>query len=117
MLLTLKGRKSSNVYTIPVTYVQEGNRVICFTNGSWWKNLCGGATVTLVLKGRERQGRATPLRDNQERIVREHISFLQKIPQVAKYRSVRLDAQMQPDYDDVVRASQHFVLIQIELAG
>jgi hypothetical protein len=115
MLLTFTGRKSGKGYTIPVLYRQEGKRVMCFTNSPWWKNLRGGAPVTLVLKGRELQGSATPVLDDQERSVREHAAFLQKNPGVAKVRGIRLDAQKQPDYDDVVRASEHFVLIQIQL--
>src|SRR2546430_13303099 len=96
MLLTFKGRKSSKIYTIPLTYVQEGNMITCFTNSAWWKNLRGGAPVTLVIKGRELQGVATPMMDDRELIVRELYAFLQKNPRDAKYRSVRLDARKQP---------------------
>lgn len=88
---------------------------MCFTSSLWWKNLRGGAPVTVVVKGRKRQGIATPVQDDKELIVREMYTFLQKNPGSAKYRSVRLNAQKQPEYDDVVRAALSYVLIQIQL--
>lgn len=115
MFLSFTGGKSGKKYTIPLLYQQEGNRVMCFTSSPWWKNLRGGAPVTVVVKGRERQGIATLVQDEKELIVRELYTFLQKNPSSAKYRSIRLDAQKQPEYDDVVRAASHDILIQIQL--
>jgi deazaflavin-dependent oxidoreductase (nitroreductase family) len=66
MLITFTGRKSGRTYTTPVAYHQpDDHTVILFTQREriWWKNLIGGAQVTLRLRGRDIQGTATALPD------------------------------------------------------
>jgi hypothetical protein len=60
MLITFTGRKSGKVYTIPVGYVRADEAILTSTlrSNRWWKNLCGGAPVTLYLQGRELKGSA-----------------------------------------------------------
>src|SRR5690349_3309666 len=53
MLITLTGRKSGRQITTPVSYIPDGDGVLLFTAGMWWKNLRDGAPVTLRLKGRD----------------------------------------------------------------
>lgn len=58
MLITVRGRKTGNLYTTPVYYMRDGN-CICFYSGKalhWIKNLTGGAQVTLRLQGRDVRG-------------------------------------------------------------
>lgn len=57
------GRKSGRSYTTPVTYSPEGEQIVFHTTQRWWKNLEGGARVTLQLRGRERVGYALPTQD------------------------------------------------------
>jgi hypothetical protein len=61
MILTLRGRKTGQSYTFPVTYLQESNTVFCLTRFNWWKNLRGGAEVMLRLRGKSVTGIAEPL--------------------------------------------------------
>lgn len=63
MTLSFQGRKSGKRYTIPVGYLQRGETLYLFTHSSWWKNLRGGAPVTLRLRGKTVQGRAEPMQD------------------------------------------------------
>ncbi|HQY93863.1 nitroreductase/quinone reductase family protein [Caldilinea sp.] len=63
ILLSFTGRKSGTQYTIPVGYLQEANRLYVFTHSSWWKNLRGGAPVTVQLRGTEVQGAANVVED------------------------------------------------------
>jgi deazaflavin-dependent oxidoreductase (nitroreductase family) len=60
LLITFTGHKSGRVYTTPTEYVQQGDTVTLFTQKSriWWKNLRGGAPVTLRLRGRDVPGTA-----------------------------------------------------------
>lgn len=60
VLITFTGRKSGRTYTTPLAYMREGDTVTLFTQKSrtWWKNLQGGAAVTLQLKGQTVQGDA-----------------------------------------------------------
>ena len=64
MLLTMTGRKSGRRITTPVSYLPNGEgRLILFTFSPWWKNLQGGALVTLRIKGRDVPAVATPDND------------------------------------------------------
>jgi deazaflavin-dependent oxidoreductase (nitroreductase family) len=63
ILLTFTGRKSGKFYTLPVGYLQEENRLYIFTHSSWWKNLRGGAQVTVQLRGESVQGKADIVED------------------------------------------------------
>jgi hypothetical protein len=63
MLITFTGRKSGRSYTTPVTYSQQGEQIVFHSTQRWWKNLEGGARVTLRLRGRDRVGYALPTHD------------------------------------------------------
>ena len=56
LLITFTGRKSGTRYTTPVSYSQQGDEISIFTHATWWKNVIGGAPVTLYLRGREVTG-------------------------------------------------------------
>src|SRR4030042_5733909 len=53
MLMTVTGRKSRAAYTTPVNYLPVGEELwtVSFRNRTWWRNLRGGAAVTLRLRG------------------------------------------------------------------
>jgi deazaflavin-dependent oxidoreductase (nitroreductase family) len=67
MLITFTGRKSGRVYTTPVQYAQDGNRLYVVTSEgyTWWKNLRGGAAVQVCLRGRSLHGQASATTDAQ----------------------------------------------------
>lgn len=46
-----------------MTYLQDGDTIIFFSNQRWWKNLQGGAPGTLRVKGRSIAGTALPSTD------------------------------------------------------
>jgi hypothetical protein len=115
MLLSFTGRKSGKRYAIPVSYVREDDTFTCFTDSRWWQNLRGGASVTLLVKGQELQGIATPVFDDKETIAHHLRLFLQKVPRDAKFHAVRLSSSGQPDSDDIARAAQTDILIQVQL--
>lgn len=60
MLMTVTGRKSGKQYCIPVQYVQEQDDLYVITSETytWWRNLQGSATVTVHLRGIDREGTA-----------------------------------------------------------
>lgn len=65
MLLTFHGRKSGKRYTIPVGYLEQGNRLYIFCHAGWWKNL-PGQRVTVRLRGKDVPGIAQQLEDKQK---------------------------------------------------
>ncbi len=60
MLITFRGRKSGKTYTTPVDYHHMGQSIIAYSwkNRSWWKNLRGGAPVTVRIRGKDLSGTA-----------------------------------------------------------
>lgn len=63
MLISVTGKKSGKVYTMPVQYKQVNQDTILFISQkerTWWRNLRGGAPVTLYVRGQQLQGIATP---------------------------------------------------------
>ncbi|MDQ6695353.1 MAG: nitroreductase family deazaflavin-dependent oxidoreductase [Chloroflexota bacterium] len=76
LLLTFTGRKSGRQFTTPIGYRRVGDKtLVLFTDSPWYKNLLGGAPVTLMLKGREMSGWAVASNDT-EQIVRETVEHL-----------------------------------------
>jgi hypothetical protein len=114
MLLSFKGRKSGKHYTLPISYIREGDTVICFTDTrtSWWKNL-RNVPVTLHLKGQHLQGIAEAVQGDRADVKRELATFLQQSPRDAKYKGVRLGAEGQPDHDDIAQVVQWAIMVQI----
>ena len=62
MLVTFTGRRSGRRRTNPVGYARDGEALIVLVGWperkSWWRNLRGGAPVTVVVRGRPLAGRA-----------------------------------------------------------
>lgn len=66
MLLTFTGRKTGKKYTTPVGTVRQGSTLIVFTHSKWWKNLIGGAPVSVRLQGKTLHGMAFPVQEVDE---------------------------------------------------
>jgi deazaflavin-dependent oxidoreductase (nitroreductase family) len=117
MLLTVTGRRSGRRYSMPVSYLRDADRVRCFTGRemTWWRNLRGGAEVTLQIAGVERRGRAEAVADDKERIEQALGDFLTRLPRDAVYYDVGLDSAQWPLAADVHRAAGQVVSIEISL--
>jgi len=115
LLITFTGRKSGKTYTTPVDYSQDGDRVTIFTHANWWKNLRGGAPVTLRIQGRELQGLAEPIAEDKQAVAAGMMAHLRKVPSDAKYYGVTFDEQGNPRAEEVEKAVQSVVMIRIQL--
>jgi hypothetical protein len=60
IVLTVTGRRTGKQRTFPVAYQQEGDTLQLHVDWPerkvWWKNLIGGAPVTVRLRGQVRHG-------------------------------------------------------------
>lgn len=63
MLITFRGRTSGKTYTIPVGYLQRGNRLFLFSHSGWSKNLQNSTPVVVRLRGRTVHGTAAHIND------------------------------------------------------
>lgn len=116
MLVTVTGRKSGKSYTTPVNYVRQGNTLytLSLRERSWWRNLRGGARVTLVLRGKEIRGKGTVIETNGG--VAEALSaYLQLAPQYARYLRIQTDEQGHPATQDINDQAQSRVVVQIDI--
>jgi hypothetical protein len=116
MLIRVTGRKSGRIYTTPVNYVRDGGIrwVTSFRNRTWWRNLKGGAPVSVLLAGKELSGQGQAIVDAED-VAESLRGFFQKVSGRAKYFGVRLDPEGRPDAQDCSRAAQEHVIIRIEL--
>jgi deazaflavin-dependent oxidoreductase (nitroreductase family) len=71
LLLTVTGRKTGRVYTVPVTRHESGDALVVFAAGGWRRNLRGGAAVRVTLDGSERTGEAQ-LEEDPDRVVQAY---------------------------------------------
>jgi len=119
MLLTLRGRRSGRFYTIPVQYAREGNTVIVYPGRAeektWWRNLAGGADVTLRIKGRDLRGHAVAVTDDREAIADGLRIWLRRFPSGARRLGVARDPEGSLDPQDLARAAERIVIVRVEL--
>jgi deazaflavin-dependent oxidoreductase (nitroreductase family) len=112
-LITFTGRKSGKTYTTPVSYFQKDHQVCVFTHANWWKNLQGGAPVTLRLRGKEVKGNAESIPDDKQAIATELAEHLKRHHFDAKFYNVNFDEQGNPIKEQVELAVKSVVLVRV----
>jgi deazaflavin-dependent oxidoreductase (nitroreductase family) len=116
MLITYSGRKSGRVYTLPVNYLREDGlfTVISFRDRTWWRNLRGGAQVTLRVMGLDLKAVGEVVED-EERVTRLLLVFLQKLPHYARYFDISSGIDGEPKIEDATEAAMKRVVIRLHL--
>ncbi len=114
LLITFTGRKSGKTYTTPVSYTRHNGQVHIFSHANWWKNLRGGAPVTLRLRGQDVQGTADVVADDKSAIAAALSAHLQNQPFDARFYDVTMDDNGNPVTEDVERAVKTVVLIRVQ---
>jgi deazaflavin-dependent oxidoreductase (nitroreductase family) len=114
MLITFRGRRSGKLYTTPVRYVRVGNTVRCFTTAEsrWWRNLSGGADVTLRIAGANGRYHATPMEPDPSQIREALAHYLTLFPGDAVYHGVRLSSDGKLLSEDLDRASHEAIVVE-----
>jgi hypothetical protein len=117
LLVTVTGRRSGRAYTLPVSYLQDGDLLLVTSmrHRSWWRNLRGGAVVAMWLAGRERRGWGEVL-EEESQVAAGLLGFLRKMPHWSGFYGVRRDGGGQPIPEDVARTAQRTVIVRIDLA-
>ena len=115
MLITVTGRKSGRPISTPVEYYEMDDTlyVVSGRDRTWWRNLRGGAYVTLRLRGREVKGRGKSILD--EKTVAARLSrIIARYPSRARFFGVRVD-EGKPNAEDVARVAKERLVIQIRV--
>ena len=116
ILITFTGRKSGKTYTIPVSYVRDGDRLMMISKRehSWWKNLQGGAQVTLYMQGHTLKARGEVFMDA-ETVANKLLLFLQHFPGYQRLIHIRLATNGQPENPEAFqRFAQGMVIVLIK---
>lgn len=116
MLVTYTGRKSGQVYTIPVNYLRQDDifTTTSFRQRTWWRNLRGGAPITIRVKGQNLKAEANVIEDDQG-VTTGLMAYLRQAPNLARYYNVGLDPEGQPNPDDVAQTAKNRVIIRTKL--
>lgn len=116
LLLTFKGCKTGKSYTTPLSYAREGNRILCFTDAGWSRNLQGGAPVTVMVRRKVLEGIGESITDDPERIGEALTLYFRRVPRDARFYGVQLDSQGEPDPQQVARAARGIIFVEIQLS-
>ena len=116
MLMTYTGRKSGKSYTTPMNYLEIGD--VFYTISSrervWWRNLRGGAQVTLRLEGKDIPAWAESI-EEKDQVASNLLQYLKTAPQLARYMNVRINSDGLPNPEDVARLAQGKVVVSTAL--
>ena len=117
ILITYIGRKSGKTSTVPVNFLLEEKtiHVISLRHRNWWRNLKGGASVEVLLKGKQRNAWAI-LVEEQQKVTKELDLFCRHDPKYAQYLQVHLNANGIPDPKDLMEAARNKVAVIIKLS-
>lgn len=117
MLISVAGRKTGRTITTPVNYValNDGRlNVISQRNRTWWRNLNGGAHVSLWLRGQAQSGFGTTIR-NPRAVAQALTELVLAARSCAAPLRIRWNDDGTPNRRDLVRAAQHHVVVSIHL--
>lgn len=117
-IVTFTGRKTGKIYSTPVSYIQEDSRVSFSTNGEniWWRNLIGGADVTLTLRGEEVPATTEVIYGEGAETEAALTDFFTKMPRDAKYSGVKIEKDGTPNKDSIATCAKKFVVVHSTLS-
>jgi hypothetical protein len=117
LLITVMGRKSGRAITTPVNYARTGKQLLITsrTERKWWRNLIGGAPVTVLLQGKTLRGMADTIAGIDAAVVQKLKAFLAERPNWAGQFGVRRGANGLFNADDLARAAGDRVVIEVDV--
>jgi hypothetical protein len=98
--LYVVGRKSGRRYCIPVAYMAEGNDLLIGTSSAWGRNLRTGEPVAIRLKGKRRSA-DVHVSATEPEVVSAYAYMACANPTFAKFSSIHLSANGEPDHHDL----------------
>lgn len=89
-LLTFRGRRSDRLFTIPVSYARDRDRVLVsgHVRRQWWRNLYDHPDVHVRLAGVEHHGRARVLHGLEA--LDAYLTYLRVQPRIARAAGIDL---------------------------
>ena len=105
LLITVTGRKSGARYTLPVNYMRSGDVITILSRRerTWWRNLRGGAPVTLHVGGKDVPGQGTAIEDEAE-VAQALQAYTQGMARVPRR------------FQDTAAAARTYLVVRVRLA-
>ena len=116
LLLSFTGRKSGKKYTTPMSYIREADSLLMTTDSPWWKNLRGGAPVTVRVEGHEHEGIGEAVTQHEE-VVRVLGRLLDAQPGYGKYVGLKPGPGGQMDPAELERVAYDRVVVRVLLSS
>jgi uncharacterized protein YbjT (DUF2867 family) len=115
VLLTFRGRRSGDVYTIPVGYWVRDGKLVVSTHSPWWHNFEGGQPVQVRLRGERRRGIATPHPDP-ETVAEYMETFIERNGvDAARRLGIAVHGDREPTREELEAGVEGTVVVEIEL--
>jgi hypothetical protein len=116
MVVTYTGRRSGKTYHLPVSYlrVRETLLTISYKRRTWWRNLRSGAPVTIRLQGKDINGRAEVI-DDEEGVMEGLTAFIAGNPRTAHAFGLKLGVDGQPEPGGLQQAARACVIVSTDL--
>ena len=115
MLITVTGRRTGRQYTTPVGFYRDDGCLWVLTSRdrTWWKNLRGGAQVSLLLRRKPVHAFAEPQLESNtvETLLGEYIRH---VPQAARPMGIRVE-DGRVNADDITRVAKERLFVRISL--
>jgi deazaflavin-dependent oxidoreductase (nitroreductase family) len=115
-LLTVTGRKSGRPIEVPVNYIRDGKTlwVVSDRKRIWWRNLTGGAALSVMLARKTKHARGEVILHDKE-VVHALTEYFKLAPHMAKFFKMKIDREGNPDLADLGAAARGRVVIKITL--
>jgi len=120
VLIGYEGRITGKRYVVPVNFVrvarEDGDHLLITSERgrTWWRNLRGGSPIGLQLKGKDLAATARSLEEIQE-VEDGLMIYFAHAPGSATYFNVGLDEGGRPTREDIARAAQERVIIDVDI--
>jgi hypothetical protein len=116
LIITLTGRISGDLVTIPVHYVQKGKSIFIISENdrTWWRNLRGGAPVTIHLKGKDINAWAD-VKNTSTDVAKGICLFNDANGIYTRFFGLSLDEEGNPDTDRLKELAKDRVLVIVKL--
>ncbi len=116
MIIYFNGCKSGKPYHVPVGYLRVDNNLltVSYRARTWWRNLCDGAAVKVLLRGQLLTAHAQAVQDDPgvEHGLR---AFIKENPRFAGGFKVRVGADGQLDKVSLQQAVKTHVIVRTTL--
>jgi len=98
--LYVVGRRSRQCYSVPVAYMAQGDDLLIGTSSGWGRNLRTGEPVAIRLRGKHCWA-DVQIHIEESEVVSAYADMARVNPTFAKFNSIRVGGDGEPDRDDL----------------